>query len=191
MAEQNEEGKKTIVSFVVGLLIGGLLVWSFGGSSTSTVEQNDINNTDDEATLDANSDETAEGTNETQTEANDSDNAVETTTTEVATLPTGDGAVDIADTAAGSRIPMASATFPVAEGWVGIRDYNNGQLGPILGVVRFSEEQGLVPTEIILQRPTVRGNEYAVVFYTEDGDLSFNVATDLQIEGIVTTFTAS
>lgn len=187
MAEQNEEGKKTIVSFIVGLLIGGLLVWSFGGNDNNTpvVEDNETptaEETDPEMSDETTSDDT-ETINETTSPA--------PAAPEVAVLPTGEGAVTIADTSASSRIPMESATFPVAEGWVGVRDYNNGQLGPILGVVRFSEEQGLVPTEIILQRATTRGNEYAIVFYTEDGDRDFNLATDVQIDGVVTTFTAS
>lgn len=187
MAEQNEEGKKTIVSFIVGLLIGGLLVWSFSGTGNDVATPEDTEDTTaEEVTNDTDNTESttdSEETNETP--------QTDTTVPPVATLPTGDGAVNIADTSAGNRIPMESATFPVAEGWVGVRDYNNGQLGPILGVVRFSEEQGLVPTEIILQRATVRGNEYAVVFYTEDGDRDFNLATDVQIDGVVTTFTAS
>ena len=56
--------------------------------------------------------------------------------------------------------------------------------------MRFSEKQGLVPTEIILQRATQPGMDYAVVFYTEDGDRTFNLASDVQIEGVFATFTA-
>lgn len=191
MAEQNEEGKKTIVSFIVGLLIGGLLVWTFSGTGESTTTDTDrtATSTDTSVVVDDTEDDSADSADTADTNKADvTTNPPEVTITP---LPTGDGAVTIADTNASSRIPMESATFPVSEGWVGVRDYNNGQLGPILGVVRFSEEQGLVPTEIILQRSTVAGNEYAIVFYTEDGDRDFNLASDVQIEGVVTTFTAS
>ena len=35
MSEQKEETQKTVVSFVVGLLIGGLLVWAFSGTEST------------------------------------------------------------------------------------------------------------------------------------------------------------
>lgn len=31
MAEETQDGQKTLVAFVVGLLIGGMLVWAFSG----------------------------------------------------------------------------------------------------------------------------------------------------------------
>jgi len=191
MAEQNEEGKKTIVSFIVGLLIGGLLVWSFSGTNgTTTTETDNDSAPTNGAEMEEGDEAATDTTNSTDTEVTET--TTETTSTNnPPALPTGEGSVTIADTTAGSRIPMESATFPVSEGWVGVRDYNNGKLGAILGVVRFSEAQGLVPTDIILQRATVAGNEYAIVFYTEDSDREFNVATDVQIEGVITTFSAT
>ena len=38
MAEEKQEGQKTVVSFIVGLLIGGLLVWAFSGPSVDAPE---------------------------------------------------------------------------------------------------------------------------------------------------------
>ena len=35
MTDVKQEGQKTIVSFIVGLLIGGLLVWAFSGPEVS------------------------------------------------------------------------------------------------------------------------------------------------------------
>ncbi|MCA9362634.1 hypothetical protein KC906_04615, partial [Candidatus Kaiserbacteria bacterium] len=83
-----------------------------------------------------------------------------------------------------------SAIYPVSEGWIGVRQYNNDQLGYILGVVRFSESQGLVPNGIILQAPTTPGNRYAIVIFTEDGDFDFSLAGDVQIDEIFDTFVA-
>jgi hypothetical protein len=60
----------------------------------------------------------------------------------------------------------------------------------LLGVVRFSESQGLSPQTITLQTPTRAGTQYAVVMYTEDGDREFNLAADTQIDSIFATFTA-
>ena len=78
----------------------------------------------------------------------------------------------------------------MSEGWIGVRDYQAGQLGGLLGVSRFSEAQGLVPSGVALQRATVAGKEYAVVVYTESGDRQFNLADDKQIDSVFATFTA-
>lgn len=176
---QTEEGKKTIVAFVVGLLIGGLLVWAFTGSEPAEAPEST-----DEPTTEVTSD-TAAGEGETDT----TEVATDTPTTP-ATLPVGDGSIIVENQPASSRVAMVSATYPVAEGWIGVRDYTAGNLGGILGVVRFSESQGLVPSDIILQRPTRPGNTYAVVIFTEDGDRQFNSAGDVQIDKIFATFTA-
>ncbi len=178
MAEEKQDGQKTIVAFVVGLLIGGMLVWAFSGPSA------DAPNDDQDA---AETEEAAEMNTDSDNETADSDEEAADT---VATLPVGDGSVVIDDQPASASITINRATYPVSEGWIGVRDFQNEQLGYILGVVRFSESQGLVPTEIILQRPTTPGRQYAVVIYTEDGDFQFNLAGDVQIDTVFDTFTA-
>jgi len=178
---QKEEGQKTIVSFVVGLLIGGLLVWAFTGNQTEAPSET----TNETGTEEAANNEAADEVGE------DADLVVnEDTTTNTPVMEVGDGEVIINDQPASSRIALESVTFPIAEGWIGVRDYSNETLGPILGVVRFSQAQGLVPETIILQYPTRAGRDYAVVFFTEDGDRQFNLATDVQIDRIFATFTA-
>ena len=175
--EKQQDGQKTIVAFVVGLLIGGMLVWAFSGSSTSAPVVQDETLTDEMSD---------EGTHDD--EMNDvSTSGVEN---EVPTLTVGDGDVVVVDQAASANIALESATYPVSEGWIGVREFNNEQLGYILGVVRFSESQGLVPNEIVLQRSTTPGRDYAVVIFTEDGDFDFNLASDVQIDTIYSTFTA-
>ena len=178
--EKQQDGQKTIVAFVVGLLIGGMLVWAFSGPAT-------------EAPTNLEDDEVTTGT-ETGSEVTGSDEVdVEITTgteTETPTLEVGDGDVVVNNQPAGTSIALERATYPVSEGWIGVREFNNEQLGFILGVVRFSESQGLVPQEIILQRPTTAGRDYAIVVFTEDGDFDFNLANDAQIDTIFDTFTA-
>ncbi len=179
MAEekQQQDGQKTIVAFVVGLLIGGMLVWAFSGSPS-------------EAPKDAEKD-TEQTTTETTTEdSSNTDEATATTETEAPKLSVGDGKIVVNDQPASASIKIESATYPVGEGWVGVRDFQNEDLKFLLGVVRFSESQGLVPSEIVLQRPTVAGREYAVVVYTENGDFDFSLADDAQIDTIYSTFTA-
>jgi hypothetical protein len=174
--EKQQDGQKTIVAFVVGLLIGGMLVWAFSGPST-----NAPTTTDDEA-----SEEAADTTDESTTEENTS----EDTASDTPVLQVGTGAIVVNDQPASATIALSSATYPVGEGWIGVREFDNEQLGFILGVVRFSESQGLVPQEIVLQRPTSAGKQYAVVVYTENGDFDFNLASDVQIDTVFDTFKA-
>ena len=100
------------------------------------------------------------------------------------TLPVGDGSVTVANQPAGSEITLSSVVYPISEGWIGVRDYQSGQLGSVLGVARFSESQGLVPNSIYLQRGTVAGREYAIVLYTDNGDRQFNLADDVQVDSV-------
>ena len=181
MSEQEkQESQKTIVAFVAGLLIGGLLVWVFGSSPEKEVSiQNDT--------------ETVQTAEESATvEEVDTPGTVPTPSTaeEKPELQTGDGAIEISDQAAGSVVKLESAVFPTDEGWVAVRSYPNGQLGSILGAARYSKEQGLIPEQIQLLAPTTAGRQYAVVFFTENGDRQFNLASDVQIGDVFGTFTA-
>jgi hypothetical protein len=178
MAEQNQDGQKTIVAFVVGLLIGGMLVWAFSGPSdqNSSNTKADSEKSEQAGDSDSTSDESAEG------DKMDSP--------DVPKLSVGEGNISVPDQAPSKSITMDNATYPVGEGWIGVRNYDNGELGRILGVVRFSESQGLVPEAITLLTPTVSGKEYAVVVFKEDGDFDFNLAGDVQIDQIFDTFKA-
>ncbi|MCA9360343.1 hypothetical protein H6785_03305 [Candidatus Nomurabacteria bacterium] len=182
MAEEKQDGQKTLVAFVVGLLIGGMLVWAFSGPSA---------NAPDGDMKDDSSAEVVES--ETVTVPN-TDNTGGTTDQEVMkelpVLEVGDGSVNVEDQEASASVKLESAVYPVSEGWIGVREYNDGKLGYILGVVRFSESYGLVPSEIILQRSTTPDRQYAVVIFTEDGDYDFSLAGDVQIDKIFDTFTA-
>lgn len=179
MAEEKQDGQKTLVAFVVGLLIGGMLVWAFSGPSADAPM--DRNDQDTEET---------EDTDEQVETEEEMDTVDEVESAERPELQVGDGEVVVPDQAASRSITLESATYPVSEGWIGVREFNNDQLGFILGVVRFSESQGLIPSEITLQRSTTPGSRYAVVIYQEDGDFNFNLAGDVQIDTIFDTFTA-
>jgi hypothetical protein len=177
MTDEKQEGQKTVVSFIVGLLIGGLLVWAFSGPSAEAPKKE--MKEEGEKSEEVKSEETKE---EAATTASEEESAP--------VLSVGEGKVVVDAQTGGNFVALASATYPVAEGWIGVRDYSDGRLGGLLGVARFSEEQGLVPTGIPLQRATVSGKEYAVVVYTESGDRQFNLAEDKQLDSVFATFTA-
>ncbi len=179
MSEDKQEGQKTIVSFIVGLLIGGLLVWAFSGPAVDAPSKDKNDNKAEEA-METESEEEAEVEEETTTEA----------APEAPVLQVGEGKVDVTDQSAGTSVTLNGATYPVSEGWIGVREYTDGRLGGLLGVARFSEEQGLVPNAVQLQRATVVGKEYAVVVYTESGDRQFSLANDVQLDSVFATFTA-
>lgn len=165
--ENNQDNQKTIVAFVVGLLIGGLLVWAFSGP--------------DQTVAPSEEDVAAEVDTDAETNDNDQDVAIETDSS---------GNIEVPDQPASSEITIETATYPVSEGWVGVRTYENETLTNILGVVRFSESQGLMPEVITLQTPTVSGQTYAIVVYEEDGDFDFSLAGDRQLDTIFDTFVA-
>lgn len=178
--EEKQESQKTLVAFVAGLLIGGLLVWVFGGSPEQTKVTDDQQSTTTEETTNTSNDASDDTVSETDNEV----------TNEPVVMQTGEGSITVNNQPAGASVALESATFPNDEGWIGVRDYVNGQLAGLLGVVRFSKEQGLVPETVVLQRATEAGKTYAVVFYTESGDREFSLANDVQVEGVLSTFTA-
>ncbi len=183
MSEEMQEGQKTVVSFIVGLLIGGLLVWAFSGPTVNAPTEENKDNVE-EGTETEDDKEVTEDEEDAISEGKGSEDAT------VQTLPTGDGKVVVENQPAGNNVVLTSATYPVGEGWIGVRDYQNEQLGGLLGVSRFSEKQGLVPSSVVLQRPTVAGQVYAIVLYNESGDLVFSLVDDIQIDLVFSTFTA-
>jgi len=186
--EQEQNTQKTIVAFVAGLLVGGLLVWVFSGpSSTSQTDEMEKETASDMQETDSNNTDTSVTFSETDSVAN-------TNTTQaddhMSDMEVGEGEISVSDQAAGNTVELDSAVFPNDEGWIGVRDYSNGNLGNILGVARFSKEQGLIPSNVSLVRSTVSGETYAVVFFTESGDREFSLADDVQIDSVMETFTA-
>lgn len=185
MSEQmnlTDENKKTVISFIAGLIIGGLLVYIFAlPTDDKAVEDNDST---DESELIVDEDEIVEEDVEREV-------VRESSTTPAVVAPViREGSANVDDQSAGGRVELGDVTFPTDAGWVGVRDYENGQLTGLLGVSRYSAVEGLYPTGINLLRATEAGKTYAVVFYHDNGDEVFNLATDSQIQTEVTTFVA-
>ncbi len=180
--EEKQDGQKTLVSFIVGLLIGGMLVWAFSGPAADAPSEEMV------------VDEAGDVADEVDTTVIDPVvNTVSDAADAVAlpSLSVGDGSVTVNNQPAGSSVTLDRVTYPVSEGWIGVRQYNGGELGRYInGVVRFSESQGLVPEAVVLQQPTVAGQEYAIVIFAEDGDFAFSLENDVQIDQVFATFTA-
>ena len=163
---ETQDSQKTLVAFVVGLLIGGMLVWAFSGPSDASKKE--------DKKMD-------EKTSSTTMEKADK-------MSETKSLSVGDADIEIADQAAARTVKIDSATYPVEEGWIAVRDYQDDKEGYVLGAVRFSKADGLVPSEIVLTRPTVAGQKYAISLYKEGGDNDWG--GDEKLEGTFGTFMA-
>jgi hypothetical protein len=174
---EKQEGQKTVVSFITGLLIGGLLVWVFSSSPENTPK------TDTEET----------GTEETASvDTGTEKSATITETTETSNVPvTGTGSIKVADQNAGDSVALGMVSYPGENGWVVVRDYANGESGKILGAARYSVADGLAPIEVSLLRKTVKGSTYQVMFYTESGDKKFSTPDDVAVAEGATTFKAN
>ncbi len=168
---EKQESQKTVVAFITGLLIGGLLVWVFSSTPESNVEVDD------------------EGTNTEQVETETNNQATTNVKTEDETV--GTGLLSVSNQKAGMTVAIGTLEFPTKNGWVVVRDYMDGAPGNILGAARFSADEGLVPTSVELMRETVAGSSYQVVFFTNEGDIGFALTDDKVIDGIATTFKAN
>lgn len=162
---EKQEGQKTVVAFITGLLIGGLLVWVFS-STPEEVPQIIEESVNTEEVMNE------EVASETETQI------------------VRDGSIVVPDQVAGSSVELGVIQLPVVSGWIVVRDYMDGVPGNILGAARFNADESLMPASVELMRSTVAESSYQVVFYTNDGDLSFNIGEDVAIEGVSTTFTA-
>lgn len=173
---ENKEGQKTVVAFVSGLLIGGLLVWVFSSAPESAKAPEVTKETKTEEST------TTETKTDTQpTEPKGENNEV---------VKVGEGVVMVDDQPAGNVVNIKSLTLPTEKGWVVVREFDNDTPGNILGAARFDSKDGLVPKTVELIRATKSGARYQVVFFTNGGDVTFGLADDVMIEGVATTFMA-
>lgn len=182
---EKEESQKTVVSFITGLLIGGLLVWIF----SSTPEEKKEPAEEKQGTT-----ETAEKVEKVENkggeESKTTTNANEVKTEPVKKLEVGKGALTVNDQAAGDAVVLGSLTFPVTAGWVVVRDDLNGTPGNVLGAARFSTEEGLSPSMVELIRKTEAGKSYQVMFYSQEGSAGFALGEDKPIDNMSVVFKA-
>ncbi|MBX2866838.1 hypothetical protein KTR10_02710 [Candidatus Kaiserbacteria bacterium] len=146
-----QEQNKTIVAFVLGLIIGGLLVWIFTPSTDVEVVEEKME---------------AEAMEEQ---------------TESMVMVAEEGSLSVSDQAAGEIVTFTTDAYPATGGWIAVREYVDNLPGNILGVARYNTEQGLFPTEVELLRGTEAGNTYRISFFTDNGDEEFDTGVDVEV----------
>ncbi len=174
---EKQESQKTVVAFITGLLIGGLLVWVF--SSTPEAKQEPDEKTTDTEQVAGDEEKSEEMKTESKEEVVSSDEVI------------GKGVLTVADQAAGKTVTLGKVEFPTKSGWIVVREFMDGTPGNVLGAARYSAAEGLVPASVELMRATVKDSSYQVVFFTNKGDAGFSLAEDKAIAGGEVTFKAN
>lgn len=174
---EKQESQKTVVAFITGLLIGGLLVWVF--SSTPEDKKQPEEKTTDTEQVAGDEEKSEEVKTESKEEVVASDEVV------------GKGVLEVADQAAGKTVKLGKVEFPTKSGWIVVREFMDGTPGNVLGAARYSAAEGLVPASVELMRETVKASSYQVVFFTNKGDAGFSLAEDKAIAGGEVTFKAN
>ena len=180
---EKQESQKTVVAFITGLLIGGLLVWVFSSTPEEKKEPVDESTNTEEVSGTDTEDTKSDEKSDTKTEVMDKGGDV---------VVTGTGSIEVADQKAGDSVTLGALSFPTKAGWVVVRDYKDGVVGNILGTARYSADEGLTPKTVDLRRATVAGSTYQVSFYTNEGAIGFVLGEDKLIEKATTeTFKAN
>ncbi len=181
--EEKDKNQKTVVAFVAGLLIGGLLVWVFG---IAPDKKKDLTVDMKNDTSDVMEGEKM-GSDEKDMETNDTkaDSKPTTGGSSSAVVAKGSGSITADDQSAGgagSTVALAKVDMPVESGWIVVHEVNaDGSLGNALGASRYSKNEGLIPTTVTLLRGTKAGSTYKVVVYNENGDRTFDRKVDVAV----------
>ncbi|MFZ2167804.1 MAG: hypothetical protein WAV50_02955 [Minisyncoccia bacterium] len=86
------------------------------------------------------------------------------------------GAVSVTNQKASSEVVVETVTVPPPGVWVAVREVNGNDLGNVLGAVRVDGPRSNV--SIPLLRATEPGLPYAIELYRDDGNNTFDLATD-------------
>jgi len=189
--EEKEKNQKTIVAFIAGLLIGGLLVWVFSIAPDNDEDADDTKNEAPSAVVEK--DGRATSSNDAADDTDDTDVMGERA--EPVTV-SGEGSVEVSDQPAGVRVAIDALTAPVESGWIVIHEVGtDGVTGNALGAARFSKEEDLMPESVELLRAMIIGGEYRAVLYADNGNKVFNLGSDAALmkgsAHIEDTFTAT
>jgi hypothetical protein len=187
-ADKEGGNAKVVVSFLLGVAIGGAGMWFAAGDGGSVPADTDttVEEGDNMETM-----ETVAGTLlDGSTPISD----LGASTVPLEKLPDGTGAsVIVKDQVAGDKVVLDSVTFGVGGGWVVVHETEGQWLGRALGARRF--DAGSAKGEVSLLRNTAEGKVFQVMLYADNGDKQFSLETDkpLVVDGkaVGATFTAT
>ncbi len=161
--------QKTVISFVVGVVVGGGYMQFTMGQPLSALPDSFKNiwllgavKGGTPSTANANAENVATP-------------AVEVT---IATSPAA-SPITVSDQAASSVVFLSGLTLAQST-WVAIHEDAEGEPGRILGAARY--DAGVSSGNVELLRPTVRGGLYYAVLYVDDGDRQFDSKKDVQVK---------
>jgi len=89
----------------------------------------------------------------------------------------GKESISVENQGAGLEVIVGEVTLSEA-GWVAVREIINGEMGNILGATRIKKAGTSVDVSVKVLRPTVSGQDYAIVIYRDDGDEDFDFNFD-------------
>ncbi len=177
MEDNTNKNQKTVVAFVAGLLVGGLLVWMFSSSSDGKKFVEKINQGDAQGEV-----SDIEGDVSKGKESSANEKEVVKNVTGSAVVAPGSGSITVEDQAPGAVVALGAVTFPVDAGWVVVHEVNaDGSLGNPLGAARYGKTDGLVPNTVELLRATTIDKTYNVVIYNDNGDKVFDKTDDVPV----------
>lgn len=175
---KKQESQKTVVAFVAGLLIGGLLVWVFSSSPEAAVPTDERTTEDSTETVEMDESDAAPVEQPSARDEVSSDAGIGDDSTSAS--PVVDGfAFSVEDQPAGGVVSLGdSPVYPTAAGWVVVHEDADGELGNALGAARYNTAGNLTPNQVTLLRGTSAGATYHVVWYVDDGDRIFDMERD-------------
>ncbi len=160
--------QKMIVTFLLGLLIGGGSAWLWLSPSGDTTEGLESEKMTGDTLEITGSEARKEGNTPALESVGASNGGI---------VVAGAGSVRVADQAAGNSVAVAEAELP-QEGWVAIHDDAGGAPGNILGAKR--ENAGSFSNITVeLLRGTASQSVYFAVLHIDNGDRAFDPRVDV------------
>lgn len=175
MLPEGEKKSGGWMMFVIGLVIGAVVMWIFTGTKADDSDKVDMN--DGVSTTTSMIDESIE----TSIDSEDLLASSEAATIPVAEVGSGNNSVTVKDQPAGMTVNVESLEV-TASTWVAVHEHKDGSLGNILGARRF--EPGMKNGVVELLRATMSGGTYHAVMYKDNGDREFSKTSDTKIMNV-------
>lgn len=144
-------------AFLVGFVLGILVMWLITITGTISPEERAVDETDSESIASLSTDDSLSENNGT-------------------TVSAVDNKITVREQLAGNGVALEFVSV-TQSGWVVVHESKNGELGNALGARRF-DAGSYTDTTVVLLRDTEVGNPYIVVLYNDNGDKEFTLGED-------------